>query len=131
MPQLSALRSGEEFRRRVPPGELRPRLLGTASLASSAGHAAGLVRRVVDLKGAALKPQREPLGHGWTAPKRASRDQVSQPTQLGLSRRLGSRERIVRLAEPDKFMSSGQNVAIKGMTVGYYLFKRCAANRRV
>ncbi len=30
----------------------------------------------------------------------------------------------------DKFMSSGQNVAIKGTTVGYYLFKRCDANRR-
>jgi hypothetical protein len=30
----------------------------------------------------------------------------------------------------DKFMASGQNVAIKGMTVGYYLFKRCEANRR-
>ncbi|SMF57647.1 hypothetical protein [Streptomyces sp. Amel2xC10] len=29
----------------------------------------------------------------------------------------------------DKFMSSGQNVAIKGETVGYYLFKRCEANR--
>jgi hypothetical protein len=29
----------------------------------------------------------------------------------------------------DKFMSSGQNVAIKGTTVGYYLFKRCEANR--
>lgn len=30
----------------------------------------------------------------------------------------------------DKFMSSGQNVAIKGTTVGYYLFKRCDQNRR-
>jgi hypothetical protein len=30
----------------------------------------------------------------------------------------------------DKFMSSGQNVATKGMTVGYYLFKRCEENRR-
>jgi hypothetical protein len=30
----------------------------------------------------------------------------------------------------DKLMSSGQNVAIKGRTVGYYLFKRCEANRR-
>jgi hypothetical protein len=30
----------------------------------------------------------------------------------------------------DKFMSSGQNVAIKGTTAGYYLFKRCEANRR-
>jgi hypothetical protein len=30
----------------------------------------------------------------------------------------------------DKFMSSGQNVAIKGTTVGYYLFKRCEPNRR-
>jgi hypothetical protein len=29
----------------------------------------------------------------------------------------------------DKFMSSGQNVAIKGDTVGYYLFRRCEANR--
>lgn len=29
----------------------------------------------------------------------------------------------------DKFMSSGQNVAIKGATVGYYLFKRCESNR--
>jgi hypothetical protein len=30
----------------------------------------------------------------------------------------------------DKFMSSGQNVAIRGTTVGYYLFNRCEANRR-
>jgi hypothetical protein len=30
----------------------------------------------------------------------------------------------------DKFMASGQNVAIKGTTVGYYLFKRCHENRR-
>jgi hypothetical protein len=30
----------------------------------------------------------------------------------------------------DKFMSSGQNVAIKGTTVGYYLFKRSEANRQ-
>jgi hypothetical protein len=30
----------------------------------------------------------------------------------------------------DKFMSSGQNVAIKGATIGYYLFRRCEANRR-
>ncbi|UJW35107.1 hypothetical protein L3Q67_15795 [Saccharothrix sp. AJ9571] len=31
----------------------------------------------------------------------------------------------------DKFLSSGQNVAIKGQTVGYYLFKRCTENRLV
>jgi hypothetical protein len=30
----------------------------------------------------------------------------------------------------DKFMSLGQNVAIRGTTVGYYLFRRCEANRR-
>jgi hypothetical protein len=30
----------------------------------------------------------------------------------------------------DKLLSSGQNVAIKGTTVGYYLFKRCDANQR-
>lgn len=29
----------------------------------------------------------------------------------------------------DKFMSSGQNVAVKGTTVGYYLFRRCPENR--
>ena len=29
----------------------------------------------------------------------------------------------------DKFMSSGQNVAVKGTTVGYYLFRRCPDNR--
>jgi hypothetical protein len=29
----------------------------------------------------------------------------------------------------DKFLSSGQNVAIKGTTVGYHLFRRCAENR--
>lgn len=34
------------------------------------------------------------------------------------------------LQSRDKFMSSGQNGAIKGATVGYYLFKRCDANRR-
>ena len=28
----------------------------------------------------------------------------------------------------DKMMSSGQNVAVKGSTMGYYLFKRCEAN---
>lgn len=31
----------------------------------------------------------------------------------------------------DKFMSSGQNVAIRGTTVGYYLFRRCDENRDV
>jgi len=30
----------------------------------------------------------------------------------------------------DKFMSSGQNLAVKGTTVGYYLFRRCEDNRR-
>jgi len=30
----------------------------------------------------------------------------------------------------DKFMASGQNVAIKGTTVGYYLFRRNEALRR-
>ena len=30
----------------------------------------------------------------------------------------------------DKFGSSGQNVATKGTTVGYYLFRRSEANRR-
>jgi hypothetical protein len=30
----------------------------------------------------------------------------------------------------DKFMASGQNVAVKGTIVGYYLFKRCEANRQ-
>ncbi len=29
----------------------------------------------------------------------------------------------------DKFMSSGQNVATKGVTMGYYLFRRCEENR--
>jgi len=29
----------------------------------------------------------------------------------------------------DKFMSSGQNIAVKGKVVGYYLFKRCEANK--
>jgi hypothetical protein len=29
----------------------------------------------------------------------------------------------------DKFMSSGQNVAVKGATVGYYLFRREEENR--
>jgi hypothetical protein len=29
----------------------------------------------------------------------------------------------------DKFLASGQNVAIKGTVLGYYLFKRCEANR--
>jgi hypothetical protein len=31
----------------------------------------------------------------------------------------------------DKFMSSGQNLAIEGATMGYYLFKRCEANRAI
>lgn len=30
----------------------------------------------------------------------------------------------------DKFMSSGQNLAVKGTVVGYYLFRRCRENRR-
>jgi hypothetical protein len=30
----------------------------------------------------------------------------------------------------DKFLASGQNVATKGRTFGYYLFKRCETNRR-
>lgn len=30
----------------------------------------------------------------------------------------------------DKFLSSGQNVAIAGTVIGYYLFRRCEANRR-
>jgi hypothetical protein len=29
----------------------------------------------------------------------------------------------------DKFMSSGQNVAVKGASIGYYLFRRCEENR--
>lgn len=29
----------------------------------------------------------------------------------------------------DKFLSSGQNVAVKGATVGYYLFRRAEENR--
>jgi hypothetical protein len=29
----------------------------------------------------------------------------------------------------DKFMSSGQNVAVKGSTVGYYVFRRAEQNR--
>jgi hypothetical protein len=29
----------------------------------------------------------------------------------------------------DKFMSSGQNVAIAGTVMGYYLFRRCQTNR--
>jgi hypothetical protein len=30
----------------------------------------------------------------------------------------------------DKLASSGQNIATKGQTVGYYVFRRCDANRR-
>jgi hypothetical protein len=30
----------------------------------------------------------------------------------------------------DKFMASGQNIAVKGTVIGYYLFRRCEANRR-
>ena len=30
----------------------------------------------------------------------------------------------------DKFLASGQQVAVKGSIVGYYLFKRCEANKR-
>jgi len=29
----------------------------------------------------------------------------------------------------DKFLAFDQNVAIKGTTVGYYLFRRCVENR--
>jgi hypothetical protein len=31
----------------------------------------------------------------------------------------------------DKFLSSGQQIAVKGRTVGFYLFRRCEENRRV
>lgn len=31
----------------------------------------------------------------------------------------------------DKFLASGQNTSVKGRTIGYYLFRRCDANRRV
>jgi hypothetical protein len=31
----------------------------------------------------------------------------------------------------DKFMTSGQNVAVKGTVLGYYLFKRNEANQRI
>jgi hypothetical protein len=30
----------------------------------------------------------------------------------------------------DKFLASGQNVAVKGVTMGYYLFTRAEANKR-
>jgi hypothetical protein len=30
----------------------------------------------------------------------------------------------------DKFMASGQQVAVKGTVLGYYLFKRCESNKR-
>jgi hypothetical protein len=30
----------------------------------------------------------------------------------------------------DKFMASGQQIAVRGTVVGYYLFKRCESNRR-
>jgi hypothetical protein len=30
----------------------------------------------------------------------------------------------------DKFMASGQNIAVKGTVIGYYLFRRSEANRR-
>jgi hypothetical protein len=30
----------------------------------------------------------------------------------------------------DKFLASGQNIAVSGTIIGYYLFKRCEANRR-
>jgi len=30
----------------------------------------------------------------------------------------------------DKFMASGQQVAVKGTVIGYYLFKRCEPNKR-
>jgi hypothetical protein len=29
----------------------------------------------------------------------------------------------------DKFLSSGQNIAVRGTIIGYYLFRRCPANR--
>ena len=30
----------------------------------------------------------------------------------------------------DKFMASGQQIAVKGTILGYYLFGRCEANKR-
>lgn len=31
----------------------------------------------------------------------------------------------------DKFMASGQNVAVKGTVIGYYVFRRCEENRQI
>jgi hypothetical protein len=30
----------------------------------------------------------------------------------------------------DKFMASGQNIAVKGTVIGYYVFRRCEENRK-
>jgi len=30
----------------------------------------------------------------------------------------------------DKFMASGQNIAVTGTVIGYYVFRRCEANKR-
>jgi hypothetical protein len=31
----------------------------------------------------------------------------------------------------DKFLASGQNIAVKGTVIGYYVFRRCEANRHI
>jgi hypothetical protein len=30
----------------------------------------------------------------------------------------------------DKFLASGQNIAVKGTVIGYYVFRRCEGNKR-
>jgi hypothetical protein len=47
---------------------------------------------------------------------------------------MGDRQRSCVLLElgsesRDKFIASGQHVAVKGTVLGYYLFKRCEPNR--
>ena len=70
----------------------------------------------------------QPSSSRWSEARRR-RPPTTRWTSTGLPRGLGARQRLVRVREEgsqsrDKFMSSGQNIAVKGTTVGYYLFRR-------
>jgi hypothetical protein len=66
----------------------------------------------------------------------ASGRDATPPSRPGRSENLtqirGPGARFVEQGQQsrDKFLASGQNVATKGTTVGYYLFRRCEQNQR-
>jgi hypothetical protein len=68
-------------------------------------------------------------------PHREADIRPERDSELGLRRRLGARERLVRvctrgLAKPRQVHVLGPEPRRQGTTVGYYLFRRCEVNRR-